>query len=88
MCSSPKQSLPLIFIIFCMNINASNLLLESRCYSEAVEELLAYEQMVPGRGQTSELLGRAYLALGEYTQAVATFFSGGATLHAVAKTVA
>jgi len=43
--------------------------LEAGRYSEAVEELLAYEQTVPGRGQTSELLGRAYLALGQYTQA-------------------
>jgi len=62
--------------------------LEAGRYSEAVEELLAYEQTVPGRGQTSELLGRAYLALGQYTQARATFFSGGAAFHAVAKTVA
>ena len=30
---------------------------------------MAYEQTVPGRGQASELLGRAYLALGQYTQA-------------------
>ena len=44
-------------------------LLEAGRYPEAVEELLAYEQTVPGRGQTAELLGRAYLALGQYPQA-------------------
>jgi tetratricopeptide (TPR) repeat protein len=33
-------------------------------WSEAVSSLSAYEQRHPGRGQTSEFLGRAHLALG------------------------
>ncbi len=38
-------------------------------WKEAVAALERYEQAHPGRGKTSEFLGRAYLALGEYDRA-------------------
>ena len=40
-------------------------------WKEAVAALERYEQAHPGRGKTSEFLGRAYLALGEYDRAEA-----------------
>ena len=41
-------------------------LLNLRRWQEAVIELEQYEQHSPGRGQTSEFLGRAYYALGNF----------------------
>ncbi len=40
-------------------------------FKEAVSELEAYEKGRPGRGKTSEFLGRAYLVLGELDKAEA-----------------
>src|SRR5258706_11080815 len=48
-------------------------LLTLRRWDEAIEQLKRYETTNPGRGQTSEFLGRAYLALGKYPQADAAF---------------
>src|SRR5258706_11846112 len=48
-------------------------LLTLRRWDEAIEQLKRYEATNPGRGQTSEFLGRAYLALGKYPQADAAF---------------
>lgn len=42
-------------------------------WQEAIEQLNEYEKTNPGRGQTSEFLGRAYLALGEYEKAQEAF---------------
>lgn len=39
----------------------------------AMKALQSFEAVKPGRGQTSEFLGRAYLATGEYTKADAAF---------------
>ena len=39
-------------------------LLMLRRWEDAIEQLTHYEAAHPGRGQTSEFLGRAYLALG------------------------
>ena len=44
-------------------------LLMLRRWEESVEQLRRYEAASPGRGQTWEFLGRAYLALGKYEQA-------------------
>lgn len=46
-------------------------LLGLRRWKEAASELERYEEASPGRGETSELLGRAYLALGDYDKAEA-----------------
>lgn len=46
-------------------------LLGSGQFKQAAERLERYEQAHPGRGQTSEFLGRAYLALGDLDKAEA-----------------
>jgi tetratricopeptide (TPR) repeat protein len=46
-------------------------LLNARRFKDAIEELERYEQASPGRGQTSEFLGRAYYALAQYDKAEA-----------------
>jgi tetratricopeptide (TPR) repeat protein len=46
-------------------------LLMLRRWEEAAEQLRRFDAANPGRGQTSEFLGRAYLALGQYDQAKA-----------------
>ena len=48
-------------------------LLTLRRWDEAIEQLNLDEAQHPGRGQTSEFLGRAYLAQGKYKQADAAF---------------
>jgi tetratricopeptide (TPR) repeat protein len=48
-------------------------LLMLRRWEPAVEQLTRYDAANPTRGQTSEFLGRAYLALGKYDQADAAF---------------
>ena len=48
-------------------------LLMLRRWDEAVEQLTRYDATNPGRGQTSEFLGRAYLALEKHDQAKAAF---------------
>jgi len=48
-------------------------LLTLRRWDEAIEQLNRYEAENPGRGQTSEFLGRAYLATGKYKEAEAAF---------------
>ena len=44
-------------------------LLRLRRHREAIRYLEAYEAASPGRGQTSEFLGRAHLALGDHAKA-------------------
>lgn len=44
-------------------------LVNLRRWGEAIAALGRYEQVAPGRGQTSEFMGRAYYALGSYDQA-------------------
>ena len=46
-------------------------LLMLRRWEEAARQLIRYDAASPGRGQTSEFLGRAYLAMGEYGRAEA-----------------
>ena len=46
-------------------------LLNMRRFKDAIEELERYEQASPGRGQTSEFLGRAYYAFEQYDKAEA-----------------
>jgi tetratricopeptide (TPR) repeat protein len=46
-------------------------LLRLQRWKEAIEKLDYFEVVVPGRAKTSEFLGRAYLALGDFDQAEA-----------------
>ena len=48
-------------------------LLMLRRWEPAIEQLTRYDAASPGRGQTSEFLGRAYLALGRLDEAEAHF---------------
>ena len=49
-----------------------SLMRENR-FEEAVQQLEQYERAHPGRAQTSEFLGRAYLGLGKHEKAEAEF---------------
>lgn len=42
-------------------------------WADAIAQLQYFERVVPGRGKTSEFIGRAYLGLGDYDQAEAKF---------------
>lgn len=54
-----------------LNFEIGWALLRQRRWADAVERLENFEIVAPGRGKTSEFLGRAYLALGELENAEA-----------------
>jgi tetratricopeptide (TPR) repeat protein len=56
-------------------------------FAGAVQQLEAYERAHPGRGQTNEFLGRAYLGLGQFDKAQAALQEAAARDPALKPTV-
>lgn len=56
-----------------LDFQAGRALVETRQWEAAVDRLARFEAARPGRGKTSEFLGRAYLGLGRYDEADAKF---------------
>jgi len=77
MCSSPKRSLALIFIIFCMSFDVSNLLADP--IDDGIEALAIRDYPTALRHFKSAVSG---------ADGATAFFSDGAAFHTVAMTVA